>query len=167
MPELVLVEGPVGAGKSTHCIELAGTTGGVPIALDQWFTRLFSPDRPAEEVIRWYTEHKSRLVDLIWDHSLALAAAGTLPILELGLVQRQSRQDIYRRADDAGVKLRVIVLEAPREVRRERVARRNSDQGATFSMTVPDAVFEMASDLWEPPDEFEIEERQIETILTA
>ena len=36
------------------------------------------------------------------------------------------------------------------------VRQRNVVQGATFSMVVPDHVFEMASALWEPPDDAEL-----------
>ncbi len=51
MPRVHLVEGPVGAGKSTFAASLAARTGGVHIALDAWFARLFSPDRPAGDFI--------------------------------------------------------------------------------------------------------------------
>lgn len=162
-----LVEGPVGAGKSTYAVELAGRIGGVHLALDAWFARLFSPDRPAAGLMPWYMARKDRLVDLMWDHALALRSAGVTPILELGLVQRQAREEIYERARVYGVELRVHVLDADREIRRERVARRNVAQGPTFAMVVPDAVFDLASDAWEAPDLFEAEERHIEFIDTA
>jgi hypothetical protein len=58
------------------------------------------------------------------------------------------------------------VLEASREVRRERVARRNIEKGPTFSMVVPDPVFEMASNMWQRPDDIEIAENRIELIST-
>ena len=54
-----------------------------------------------------------------------------------------------------GYELVVHVLDAPLEVRRERVQRRNDEKGATFAMVVPDHVFEMASRLWEAPDDVE------------
>jgi hypothetical protein len=65
---------------------------------------------------------------------------------------------------DEGLDLAVHVLDAPREVRRFRVQRRNAERGPTFSMVVPDPVFEMASDMWEPPDEVEQSEFSIEFI---
>jgi len=166
MQTIHLIEGPVGAGKSTYCASQAKRIGAVHIALDEWFFRLFTPDRPGTDVVRWYMQRKARLVDLIWNHALALAASGATPILELGLVQRQSRADIYRRAREAGVALRVCVLEASRDLRRERVARRNEEKGPTFSMVVSEAIFEMASDMWERPDDTEIEENRIELIST-
>ena len=166
MPKIHLVEGPVGAGKSTYCTALAKRTGGVHIALDEWFARLFIPDRPSTDVVLWYMQRKARLLDHIWNHPLALLAAGATPILELGLVQRQSRTEFYRRAHDAGVELQVYVLEASRGLRRDRVVRRNEEKGPTFSMVVPEAIFEMASDMWECPDDIEVEENRIELIST-
>jgi predicted kinase len=166
MPKIHLIEGPVGAGKSTFALSLSARVGGVHIALDAWFARLFSPDRPSTELMPWYIERKARLLDHIWNHAQALLACGIPPVLELGLVQRRSREDFYVRARDAGVDLALYLLVASREVRRERVMRRNVEKGPTFSMIVPPPFFEMASDVWEEPDELEIAEHRIERIST-
>ena len=89
---------------------------------------------------------------------------GTDAILELGLIQRAARRDFYARLDTAGYAHTVYVLDAPKEVRRARVLRRNAEKGATFSMVVPDAIFEMASRMWEPPDDTECASRDIQFI---
>lgn len=78
-----LIEGPVGSGKSTYAMALASRTQGVHIALDEWFASLFSPDRPSGDIMPWYTERKTRLIELIWHHSKAILASGTDVILEL------------------------------------------------------------------------------------
>jgi len=166
MLEIHLIEGPVGAGKSTFASSLAARLGGVHIALDEWFARLFSPDRPSAGLMPWYLERKARLLDHIWNHAQALLACGTPPVLELGLVQRRSREAFYARARDAHVELAPYLLVASREVRRERVMRRNIEKGPTFSMVVPAPIFEMASDAWEEPDEIEMAEHGIERIST-
>lgn len=166
MSQIYLIEGPVGAGKSTFAKSLATRVGGVHIALDEWFARLFSPDRPNADLMPWYIERKARLLDHIWNHARDLLACGIPPVLELGLVQRQSREGIYKRARAADVDLTVYLLLASREVRRERVMRRNVEMGPTFSMVVPAPFFEMASDVWEEPDEFEIAENGIEKVTT-
>ena len=121
MSQIYLIEGPVGAGKSTFAASLATRVGGAHIALDEWFARLFSPDRPGTEVMPWYIERKARLLDLIWAHAQALLACGIAPVLELGLVQRRDREDFYARAREARVEFAVYLLVASREVRRERV----------------------------------------------
>jgi len=161
-----LIEGPVGAGKSTYAAALAARTGGVHIALDAWFARLFSPDRPAGDFIPWYVERKERLLDLIWTHSRAVLATGVDVILELGLIQRQQRLQFCQRVMAEGFTVVMHELDAPLEVRRTRVQRRNVEQGATFSMVVPEPVFELASALWEPSDELERETYVVEHVAT-
>lgn len=167
MARIFLIEGPVGAGKSTFAASLATRVDrGVHIALDAWFTKLYSPDRPSTDVMPWYNERKARLLDHIWKHVQSLLACGVTPILELGLVQRQGREDLYKRAHAVGADLKVYLLQASREVRRERVMRRNVEMGPTFSMVVPAPFFELASDVWEEPDQVEIAENRIERIST-
>ena len=167
MPRIYLIEGPVGAGKSTFAASLAARVdAGVHIALDEWFARLFSPDRPSTAIMPWYVERKARLIAHIWKHVESLLSCGVSPVLELGLVQRQSREEFYMRARDVGVDLTVYLLQASREVRRERVKRRNVEMGPTFSMVVPAQLFEMASDVWEEPDEVEMVENRIEVVST-
>ena len=56
------------------------------------------------------------------------------------------------------------LLDAPPDVRWERVQRRNETRGETFSMVVSRQVFDVASAMWEPPDEDEIREHGIEVL---
>ncbi len=167
MPRIHLIEGPVGAGKSTYAAALARQTGGVHIALDEWFATLFSPDRPAGDFVPWYIDRKARLLDVIWRHAGRVLASGTDAILELGLIQRQGRAEFCERMQAEGHAFTVHVLDAPLEVRRERVQRRNAEKGPTFSMVVPDHVFDMASALWEAPDEFECGEYDVTFVPDA
>ena len=67
------------------------------------------------------------------------------------MIQRQGRIAFCQRARNEGIAVTVDVLDAPHELRRARVQQRNAEQGATFSMVVPDAMFELASDMWEAP----------------
>ncbi len=161
MAQLHLIVGPVGAGKSTFAQQLAAERRAVRLTLDDWMTRLFSPDRPESGVMEWYVERAARCVDQIWRVAGSLIDAGTDVILEIGLIRRDDRARLFERVDAAGHTLTVYVLEAPREVRRERVERRNRDQGATFSMVVPPHFFELASDLWQPLDDDECEGREV------
>lgn len=158
MPQIHFIEGPVGAGKSTYARAVAAKGGFAHIALDEWFVRLFSPDRPQENFVRWYTERKDRLLTLILDHAGLILATGNDVALELGLIQRAPRQAMFRQLRQEGVHFTVHVLDAPLDIRRERVQRRNVERGVTFSMVVPDHIFEAASAMWEPPDELELDE---------
>lgn len=156
-----LIEGPVGAGKSTFSAALAARTEGVHIALDEWFAKLFSQDRPVGDFVPWYIDRKERLLGLIWSHSRRILGSGRDVVLELGLIQRQYRIEFCRKVRAEGFELVVHIVDAPLEVRRERVQRRNTEKGSTYSMVVPEPVFEMASKLWEAPDEVECSEFRV------
>lgn len=155
MSTIHLIEGPVGAGKSTFSGALSQELKAPHFNLDSWMARLFSPDRPETGTMQWYVERKARCIEQIWHSALGTLDAGCDVILELGLVQREPRQAMYHRIEASGHELAVYVLDAPRDERRTRVRLRNVEQGDTFSMVVPDAVFELASDFWEAPSQSE------------
>jgi len=167
MPRVHLIEGPVGAGKSTYAATLAPRIEGVHIALDEWFARLFSPDRPAGNFVPWYLERKDRLLELIWSHGRKILGSGSDVILELGLIQRQQRLEFCQRIRSDGFDLVLYILDEPRDTRRQRVRLRNTEKGSTFSMVVPDHIFEVASDMWEAPDEIEKSEVAVEYVSTT
>ena len=160
--ELHLILGPVGAGKSTFARTLGKQHRAVQLILDDWMAQLFGADeRPATGRIEWYIERRDRCLEQIWKLTAALCEVGTPVVLELGLIRRAEREAFYRRVEDAGYELTVYLLDAPREVRRERVLRRNEERGETFAQVVPPEFFELASDLWEPPDDDEANARSI------
>lgn len=163
--QLHLIIGPVGAGKSTFARSLAQKHRAVLLVLDDWMAQLYGADeRPATSRIAWYLERRDRCLEQIWKVTASLCEVGTPAVLELGLIRRDERAAFYRRVEDAGYALTVYVLDAPREVRRERVMRRNEERGETFAQVVPLEFFELASDMWEPPDEDETRERAIRTV---
>lgn len=165
MAKVYLIEGPVGAGKSTYARQLARQTRGVHLALDAWFATLFSPDRPPGAFSPpWYIERKQRLLAAIWGQAREIAASGIDVILELGLIQRASRRAFCERVQVEGFDLVMHVLEVAPEVRLARVRRRNTERGETFAMVVTDEMFERASGLWEPPDDVECDLCRVEFV---
>ncbi len=128
---------------------------------------LFRPDRPDANIYEWYMQRKQRCLDQIWSISSGLMEAGTSVVLELGLICQNDRLEFYNRVDAFGYDLTVYVLNAPKETRRHRVRQRNFEKGSTFSMEVPDEIFELASTLWETPDEIESIDRNIHFINTG
>lgn len=163
--QLHLIIGPVGAGKSTFARALGLKHRAVQLILDDWMAQLFGADeRPATGRIEWYLERRDRCLEQIWKQTAALCEVGARVVLEIGLIRRAEREAFYRRVDDAGYDLAVYVLDAPRPVRRERVMRRNEERGETFAQVVPLEIFELASDLWEPPDDEEVSARSIRSM---
>jgi predicted kinase len=158
-----LIIGPVGAGKSTLARTLSERHRAAPLILDDWMAQLYGADeRPATGRIAWYLERRDRCLEQIWRVTTRLCEVGTNVVLEIGLIVRREREAFYGRVDAAAHDLHVYVLDAPRDVRRERVMRRNEDRGPTFAQVVPLEMFELASDMWEPPGDDEIRERAIQ-----
>lgn len=164
MPTIHLIEGPVGAGKSTYAGKLALELGAPHLNLDEWMVTLFRPDRPQDNFMAWYAERKERCIAQIWLVAEMVLQTTSTVILELGLVQRAAREDFYRRVDGTDHKLQVHWLDVPETVRHERVRKRNTEQGSTFQMEVSDEVFALANSAWESPDEQELQARNITVI---
>ncbi|WP_437731697.1 AAA family ATPase [Sorangium sp. So ce1335] len=162
-----LIVGPVGSGKSTFALRLAREQRAVRLNLDEWMATLFRPDRPDTGVLDWYIERTGRCIDQIWTLTERLLEVGTNVVLEIGLIRRDERERFYERVDAGGHGLTIHVLDAPRDVRRERVQRRNDQKGDTFSMVVPPHIFELASDMWQPLDEVEREGRDVKIMPTG
>ncbi len=161
-----LVLGPVGAGKSTYARSLAAERGAVRLTLDDWMARLFRPDRPKEGWLEWYATRAARCVEQIWSVAREVVDRGGEVVLELGLVRQGQRLEFYEQVERAQCELTLHVLDAPREVRRRRVARRNEEQGPTYHAQVPLDIFELASDAWEPVSAQEQLGRQARFVAT-
>jgi predicted kinase len=123
--------------------------------LDAWMVRLYGEEpRPGENVLAWYLERRERVRALLWDTTLDILATGADVLLEFGLVTQAEREAFYAKARDEDLTMTVYLVDAPRDVRRERVAQRNSSDGKHIQV-VPIEFFERASDAWEPPPEAE------------
>ncbi len=81
-------------------------------------------------------------------------ATGADVLLELGLVSQAEREVFYARAREEDLNMSVYCVDAPRDVRRRRVAQRNAS-GDDYVQIVPAEFFERASDAWEAPSEVE------------
>ena len=166
MAQIHLIIGPVGAGKSTFARKVSEDFKAVRFTLDEWMAVLFGEnERPADRAA-WYIARTERCLDLIWRLTLSLLAVGTPVVLEVGLIRREARNRLYGQIDAMACDLVVYCLDADRSIRRERVLKRNIEKGDTFSMEVPLAFFEIASDMWEPPDEIEKADREMRFIST-
>ncbi|NKC01665.1 MAG: AAA family ATPase [Pseudomonadales bacterium] len=164
MAKVTLIEGPVGAGKTTFAAKL-GVQRGVPrLDLDEWMVSLFSPDRPETGFMPWYQDRKERCLEQIWRIALELLDADHDVILELGLVQLLDREEFYARVDGCDHDLEVFVLDVPFAERKARVMRRNDEQGMAFKMAVSEEIFQIANAAWQPPDEIETRDRNIQVV---
>ncbi|XOV89954.1 MAG: AAA family ATPase [Pseudomonadota bacterium] len=150
MPLVHLIEGPIGAGKSTYAAALSERISAPSLCLDEWIACLFLPDRPTSASVDWYLTRKERCENQIWRTAVTILKAGSDVILELGLLTRENRQAFSKRASDAGFVVQIHVLDAPLAIRRERVRQRNLARGNTWHLDITDEMFERSNGWWEP-----------------
>lgn len=151
-----LVVGSTGAGKSTQVQRLARQHGAVPFVIDEWMRHMFHPDRPADAGYDWYAPRIERSLEMIWRVVLELGRVGVPSVLEVGMTQRAARAEFYQRAEQAGVALQLHLVDAPVELRWQRVQARNRAQDGTFALHVTREMFDFVENMWEPPDEAEL-----------
>jgi len=167
MAKIHLLEGPVGAGKSTYGIKLSKQINAAHLNLDDWMATLFMQDRPSIDTLSWYLARKERCLEQIWKTAKNILNTGSDVILDLGLIQKANRTQFYQKVDASEYGLTVYVLDIDREIRLKRVQARNLARSHTFSMEVSDEIFHIASDLWEPLDDIEYTQRNIMDISTS
>ncbi len=80
------------------------------------------------------------------------------------MTQRAARQELYERVSRAGLRLQLHVVDAPAELRWQRVQQRNEQRGDTFALEVTREMFDFVESMWEPPDEAELRAHQGERI---
>ena len=154
---LNVIFGPCGAGKTTYAHALARRERAVAFVLDEWGARLFGPDVSGPLDFAWMVERLGRCNALIWSTAEAVLAAGTSVVLDTGAMRRADRERIRQIAEGAGLRLQWHFVDAPQEVRRARVAGRNSAKGETFVRDVPSEMFELIEQLYEAPEPAELE----------
>ncbi|HEY1426192.1 MAG TPA: ATP-binding protein [Caulobacteraceae bacterium] len=154
---LNVIFGPCGAGKTTYAHALARRENAVPFVLDEWGARLFGPDLRGPIEFGWMVERLGRCDAVIWSTAIAVLAAGTSVVLDLGAMRRADRERIRQIAEAKDLSLQWHFVDAPPAVRRARVAGRNTTKGETFVMEVTPEMFEMLESIYEPPMPAELE----------
>ena len=151
-----MVYGPQGAGKSTFAAQLSAQTGAAVFGIDDWMLGLFMEDLPEQMSLEWISGRTQRCERVIWSVCLQLLGLGTDVVLDLGLMRREDRQRVRQLAQDAGFLVRVHLIDAEQDVRRQRVLARNSERGETFSFVVTPEMFGFMETVYEAPDAVEL-----------
>jgi len=153
---LHVIFGPCGAGKTTYAHAFARRERAVAFILDDWMARLFGPDIPEPVEYEWMLERVGRCEAQIWSAAAAALAAGTSVILDIGLMRRADRDRVRQIAEGAELSLQWHFVDAPQEVRRARVAGRNTIRGESFAIEVTPELFDFIEGVYEPPEPAEL-----------
>lgn len=153
---LHVIFGPCGAGKTTYAHAFARREGAVAFILDDWMARLFGPDIPEPIEYAWMVERVGRCESQIWATGAAVLAAGTPVILDIGLMRKDDRARVRAIAEGADLPLQWHFVDAPKDVRRARVAERNTVRGEGFAIEVTPEMFDFIEGVYEGPEPAEL-----------
>lgn len=119
---------------------------------------LFADDMTALDY-SWMIERVYRCYEQIRDTCDKLFAIDGSVVLDLGFTEKKQRELFANRARALNIVPEVHYLDAPAEVRKERVARRNAEKDPdVYAFDVTDVMFNFMEPRFEPPGEEEMED---------
>lgn len=157
MRKIILISGLVGAGKSTYARALETSIGAIRFSIDEWMSTLFKEDQGEKIEYQWAMERIGRIESQIWSMVGKLIKNDISVILDLGLLKKEHRQKFYDLAKEQDFNIETHLIEADKDIRWQRVEKRNKEKGETFSLEVTSEMFEFCEKLYEHPDEDELE----------
>jgi predicted kinase len=149
-PQVVLVCGVAGAGKTTYAQRLEAE-GYARLSIDEviWerFGR-FGVDYEAER----YEEHSARAEAIMRERLVELVRQGRDVVVERSFWQKAARDDYKRLVADAGATWQLVYLKVEREQLRERLAARAARFDANAAFPITDETLDRFLAGFEEPD---------------
>ncbi|MDP4133211.1 MAG: ATP-binding protein [Bacillota bacterium] len=156
MSKVILVCGNTASGKSTYSMKIAKEYNAVSFSIDTWMQTLYGADyNPEKHDFAWLLERTERCKKIIRQTAESIIAQNINVVLEIGFGDIKSREYYHKWGSSQGARVYVHYLDVPVETRRERVRKRNSEKGATFSFEVTDEMFDYVEPLFVPPSDIE------------
>lgn len=156
MAKLILVCGPVGAGKTTYSLSLSKEVGAVRFSIDPWMQTLFSEDMTSLDY-SWMIKRVNRCYEQIWEVSEQILSLDGNVVLDLGFTTKAQRELFTNRAKGLNIYFELHYLDAPKDIRKKRIEKRNIEQDpAVYSFEVTDMMFHFMEPRFEIPDQEEL-----------
>lgn len=151
-----LIVGNTGSGKTTYAQKLQASNNGVLFSIDSWNKTLFLPDKNETDGLEWYLERINRSEKMIQELILQLKASGTPAILDLGLSKYEHREKFRQFAKRHDMTCHLHFLDFSKEIRWERIQKRNIQQGDTYEFEVSRGDFNFMESWFETPSTIEL-----------
>jgi predicted kinase len=127
-PQVLLLGGGVGAGKTTLSAVLCDFHGALYFGMDDWLRRLFFDDRDASVNYEWFWERAQR-VQRVMQERIEDAALRQTPVLcDVGLMEERQRVLWNGWLEKSGLRHLFYFVDVEPDVRWERVQARNRAQ---------------------------------------
>lgn len=146
-----LIVGNTGSGKSTYANELRTKTNGIVFSIDKWNNTLFLADKKPTDGLDWFLERIERAELLIIDLIQQLENSKTDAILDLGLAKLEHREKFRKLAALNNYDLTTHFLDISKDIRLNRVMKRNKEKGETFEFEVTKENFDFMEQWFERP----------------
>tara|TARA_R110000765_G_scaffold21904_5_gene56350 strand:- start:11480 stop:11968 length:489 start_codon:yes stop_codon:yes gene_type:complete len=151
-----LIVGNTGSGKTTYSNELKGKTNGIIFSIDKWNNTLFIADKKPTDGLEWFLERIERAEKLIMDLVRQLENSKTDSILDLGLSKFEHREKFRKFGNLNNYQLTIHYLDVSKDIRWNRVMKRNGEKGETFEFEVSKENFDFMESWFEKPTEEEM-----------
>jgi len=151
-----LIVGNTGSGKTTYSNKLKNEINAITFSIDKWNKTLFIPDKIEQDGLEWFLERIERVDSIILSLVMQLDNAGTDSILDLGLSKFSHREKFRTFASENKFEIKLHFLDISKEIRKERILRRNTEKGKTFEFEVSEGDFEFMEAWFETPTEKEL-----------
>lgn len=149
MAKAHLIVGNTGAGKSTYAKDLALKINAYIYSGDEWFKTLFLPDLPDPSTYEWALERTERVEKQIVMEALKLLDRDIDVILDLGFFKRVQRKRVESFFNDFNKQTSIHYLDVNKELRWERVNKRNTEKTETFEFEVSRDNFDFCETIYE------------------
>lgn len=160
LPTLILICGPVGAGKTTYAQSLCKEIGGVRFSIDPWMQNLYAKDMSSLD-FEWMMERVNRCNKQIWETASQILLLDGIVVLDLGFTTYDQRRHFYDKAEEIKVISELHYLNAAKEVRKSRVVKRNMEKDpSVYSFEVTDQMFNFMEPRFEVPSSEELKNRR-------
>ena len=144
MPNLHLIYGFAGAGKTTFARKLEAEISAIRFTHDEWMVKLYG-NNPEEDK---FSDYYKRISDLIWNLTTQLLGLNQDVILDFGFWSRKSRDDARYKAKIANAQVKLYFVTCSEEVMRKRVANRSSNLPSD-SLWIDENAFELFKQSYE------------------
>lgn len=151
-----LIIGNTGSGKTTYSTELKRKTKGIIFSIDKWNKTLFLPDKMPNDGLEWFLERIDRSEEMIMELVKQLEQSKIDSILDLGLSKFEHREKFRQFAKSNRYVIKIHFLNISKEIRLERVMKRNTEKGSTFEFEVTKENFDFMESWFEKPSDKEI-----------
>lgn len=151
-----LIVGNTGSGKTTYAAELKRQTNGIVFSIDKWNKTLFFADKKEDDGLEWFLERINRAEKMIMELVQQLENSNLDSILDLGLSKLAHREKFRKFAKSNNYELKIHFLDLSKEMRLERIIKRNKEKGVTYEFEVTKENFEFMERWFEKPTENEM-----------